>query len=347
MKTFKKALSVFLLILVLGVLVSCGDKKVKVRFDAKNDTPIVEVVIKEGETVERPEEPSKDGYIFDNWYVDGEKFDFNKPINKDVTIIAVWEKASMVNFHYYEGKVERVPAIPGQKLQPIDVVEREGYEFLGWSRDDFLLIDAWDFSKDVMIEGELNLYAFWESVPVISGIGDITYLIGDGELDLMEGVTAKDSLDGELDVSLDEGNLDLDTEGVYEVTYSAKNFVGKETIEVIEVKVMYENRLLIKQLEDKQQLLLQVKEDIVGVVMELSYVGDVSESEVKVQLSAVLDGWIRDINVSDGMIKIALTGLNEIDVYLLTEILTVSKNVELELNSLKVDTLTENNFVIK
>ena len=139
MRTFKKVLGVFLLVLVLGVLVSCGDKDVTVKFDAKNDTPIVEVVIKEGETVSRPEEPSKAGYLFDNWYVDGEKFDFTKPIKKNVTIIAVWEKASMVNFHYYEGKVESVPAIPGQKLTPIDVVERVGYEFLGWSRDDFIL----------------------------------------------------------------------------------------------------------------------------------------------------------------------------------------------------------------
>lgn len=347
MRTFKKVLGVFLLVLVLGVLVSCGDKDVTVKFDAKNDTPIVEVVIKEGETVSRPEEPSKAGYLFDNWYVDGEKFDFTKPIKKNVTIIAVWEKASMVNFHYYEGKVESVPAIPGQKLTPIDVVERVGYEFLGWSRDDFILIDAWDFSKDVMIEGELNLYAFWESVPVINGIGDITYLIGDGELDLMEGVTARDSLDGALVVNLDEGNLDLDTEGVYEVTYSAKNFVGKETVEVVKVNVMYENRLLIKQLEDKQQLLLQVKEEVVGFVIEVSYVGEVLKRDVIVKLSAILDGWISDINVSDGMIKIAATSLEAIDVYLLTEILSVSKNVELELISLEVDTINQNNLIIK
>lgn len=356
MKTLKKALTVFLLVLVLGVLVSCGDKNVTVKFDAKNDTPIVEKVIKEGGTVARPADPTRDGFIFDNWYVDGEKYDFEKPIKKNVTIIAIWKKASMVTFHYYGDKIEKVAAVPGQKLSPIDVVEREGYQFLGWSRDDFILVDEWDFSVDVMPEGDLDLYAFWESIPVINGINDITYLIGDGDLDLLEGVTATDIKDGPLVVTVEQGELDLTKEGVYQVTYSAKNRVGKETVEVIEVTVMYENRLLIKQLETEQQLLLQVKEEVIGFVLEVSYLGEVAEKDiivklseilVIVKLSEILDGWISDINISAGTIKIAATGLEEIDTYQLTEILTISANVELELLSLKVDTVTENNLIIK
>ena len=198
-----------------------------------------------------------------------------------------------------------------------------------------------------MPEGDLDLYAFWESIPVINGINDITYLIGDGDLDLLEGVTATDIMDGLLVVTVEQDELNLTKEGVYQVTYSAENRVGKETVEVIEVTVMYENRLLIKQLETEQQLLLQVKEEVIGFVLEVSYLGEVAEKDIIVKLSEILDGWISDINISDGTIKIAATGLEEIDAYQLTEILTISANVELELLSLKVDTVTENNLIIK
>jgi len=105
--------------------------------------------------------------------------------------------------------------------------------------------------------------------------------------------------------------------------------------------------LLIKQLETEQQLLLQVKEEVIGFVLEVSYLGEVAEKDIIVKLSEILDGWISDINISDGTIKIAATGLEEIDAYQLTEILTISANVELELLSLKVDTVTENNLIIK
>lgn len=198
-----------------------------------------------------------------------------------------------------------------------------------------------------MPEADLDLYAFWESIPVINGINDITYLIGDGDLDLLEGVTATDIMDDLLVVTVEQDELNLTKEGVYQVTYSAKNRVGKETVEVIEVTVMYENRLLIKQLETEQQLLLQVKEEVIGFVLEVSYLGEVAEKDIIVKLSEILDGWISDINISDGTIKIAATGLEEIDAYQLTEILTISANVELELLSLKVDTVTENNLIIK
>ena len=111
--------------------------------------------------------------------------------------------------------------------------------------------------------------------------------------------------------------------------------------------MLFRSRLLIKQLETEQQLLLQVKEEVIGFVLEVSYLGEVAEKDIIVKLSEILDGWISDINISAGTIKIAATGLEEIDAYQLTEILTISANVELELLSLKVDIVTENNLIIK
>lgn len=33
-----------------------------------------------------------DGYTFVNWYLDGKVYDFNKPVDKDITLLAQWKK---------------------------------------------------------------------------------------------------------------------------------------------------------------------------------------------------------------------------------------------------------------
>ena len=49
--------------------------------------------------MEKPEDPTKEGYIFDDWYTssnNGETlesvFDFDTPIEKDLTLYAQWQK---------------------------------------------------------------------------------------------------------------------------------------------------------------------------------------------------------------------------------------------------------------
>ncbi|HHV33606.1 MAG TPA: hypothetical protein GXX71_02835 [Acholeplasma sp.] len=195
-----------------------------------------------------------------------------------------------------------------------------------------------------MPEENLTLHARWIPIPVITGIADFTYYIGDVEPDLMEGVVANDVLDGSLIVNLNIGNLDFSEPGVYEVEYSATNLSDKETVEAIVVTVVYENRLIIEKGETlPQKLLLQVEEEILGFYIELSYEGELQESNI----TLVVAGWICDIYVNDGLITIAATGLTSLDVYLPLEILTVNKNVELTVVSVIVDKVAEEGFVVK
>lgn len=355
MKTFKKVLAVLVLMMTIVVLGSCG-KEVKVTFDYGDANIANEVVtIKKGEKTES-KSPTRDGYIFVGWFVDGKEFDFSEPLNKNVTVVAKWELAEssyvlLFDFNY-EGLTESQELKEGDKATKVDVVEREGFVFGGWFKDDFNFTTPWDFEKDLMPAESITIYAKWESVPIISGIGDVTFLIGDEEIDLLEGVSATDLLEAsDLDVFVEEGDLDFSKEGVYEVVYSATNFDGRETVEIITITVVYENRLLIKEGETSQKLLLQVKEEIKGFKMELSYFikegSGLTEVDLKVTLDELLGSWIADINIADGKIYVATTGLEDIDVYLLTEIMSITKGFELELVSLIVDTVSELELVIK
>lgn len=74
-------------------------KKFEVTFDANDgvwdngdEERVVEVV--EGDTVDKPETPSRSGYKFLYWKYGGEEWDFTNEIDKNMTIKAVWEKKS-------------------------------------------------------------------------------------------------------------------------------------------------------------------------------------------------------------------------------------------------------------
>ena len=78
-------------------------KDVTLTFDLaggmSGDSTKIEKTGKYGAPVEKPENPTKNGYIFDDWYTssnNGETlesvFDFDTPIEKDLTLYAQWQK---------------------------------------------------------------------------------------------------------------------------------------------------------------------------------------------------------------------------------------------------------------
>lgn len=81
-----------LLVVIIGVLLVKGTKKYTVTFETDGGTKIEAQKIKNGDEIEEPEIPTKDGYIFEGWYVDGKEYDFTEPVSKDTKIVAKWKK---------------------------------------------------------------------------------------------------------------------------------------------------------------------------------------------------------------------------------------------------------------
>ena len=48
-------------------------------------------MVNEGDKVTRPTNPTRNGYMFVEWQLDGQKYDFNTPVTKDIKLVAVWE----------------------------------------------------------------------------------------------------------------------------------------------------------------------------------------------------------------------------------------------------------------
>lgn len=49
------------------------------------------VIVNDGERVIEPQRPTKNGYTFKHWALDGEAYNFNSAVTKDLTLVAVYE----------------------------------------------------------------------------------------------------------------------------------------------------------------------------------------------------------------------------------------------------------------
>ena len=63
-----------------------------ITFDTEGGTSIDSVVAKKNDTLEEPASPTKEGYTFLYWVLDGEEYDFTTKVNSDITLIAVWKE---------------------------------------------------------------------------------------------------------------------------------------------------------------------------------------------------------------------------------------------------------------
>ena len=89
----KRILVLMLAIVTLFTLTSCS-KKYTVTFNTDGGSKIASVEVKKGKTISKPADPTKEGYEFDCWELDGKEFKFSTKIKSNITLKAVWEKTS-------------------------------------------------------------------------------------------------------------------------------------------------------------------------------------------------------------------------------------------------------------
>ena len=135
----------------------------------------------------KPTDPTRTGYKFLGWYtskdygttLSDEKFDFDTEIiTQDITLYAKWSSESLViNFNANGGSGKMSPQkVDGSELGNVSIskstFKREGYDFIGWSKDkkatteDF--VDSEPISQlnwdSLHTADEITLYAVWEAI---------------------------------------------------------------------------------------------------------------------------------------------------------------------------------------
>lgn len=143
-----------------------------VTFKADSETTY-DVVVKEGNMVGKPENPIKEGYVFDGWYTDVNctnetAYDFNTPVNEDITLYAKWLAKYTVSFDTDGGStVESQTVVTGNKAtKPTSNPTKDGYNFKGWYKDS-AHTNEFDFENDTITDNT-TIYARFDEPELLS-----------------------------------------------------------------------------------------------------------------------------------------------------------------------------------
>ena len=137
-----------------------------VTFDSAGGSAVTAQTIEAGQKATKPADPTKSGYDFKGWTLNGSAYDFNSAVNGDITLVATWEQQQVVptvytvTFDSNGGSAVTAQTIEeGQKAtKPADPT-KSGYDFKGWTLNG----SAYDFNTAV--NSDITLVATWETIP--------------------------------------------------------------------------------------------------------------------------------------------------------------------------------------
>lgn len=137
MKKFvKKFVAVFIILFVFAGLISCGDESLKIVFIVDGEVYNTSYVSENGE-VSLPQNPSKEGYVFDGWYLSDtyeNQFFEETEVTSDITVYAKWKTEWQEPTEYTVTFMDRDSVVSTVKFTvgatsvvAPSVPEREGY----------------------------------------------------------------------------------------------------------------------------------------------------------------------------------------------------------------------------
>lgn len=148
----------------------------RVTFDADGGEPEPpSTTVREGRTVAEPEtDPEKTGYTFSGWYLGDTLYDFDTPVNGDITLTAHWTPLQyQVTFAPDNGTYPWQETVShGSTITEPDEPTYAGHTFDGWYLGD----EPYDFETPVT--GPITLTAHWTSNPVTDEVHTVTYDLG-------------------------------------------------------------------------------------------------------------------------------------------------------------------------
>lgn len=154
---------VMVLILSVAVFVACNENQTKsytVKF-VDGESEVKSVSVEEGKTIadaDVPADLTKDGYVFEGWYVGDVAFDKSAAITADVTYSAKWTKLHTVKFVDGDETIKTATVKDGEKLKDADVpadLTATGKAFEGW------FDGTTAFDKDATITADKTFVAKW------------------------------------------------------------------------------------------------------------------------------------------------------------------------------------------
>lgn len=135
-------------------------KKYTVTFNSNGGSEVNSQTVIEGGKASKPSNPSRSGFTFAGWTLNGNIYDFNSAVNGNITLVAKWDenvKAQYtVTFNSNGGsEVSSQTITEGSKVSRPSDPTKTGYNFGGWLLND----STYDFNSSV--NSNITLVAKW------------------------------------------------------------------------------------------------------------------------------------------------------------------------------------------
>lgn len=139
-------------------------KSYTVSFNSDGGSKVSSQEVEAGSKAKKPTAPTKEGYVFREWQLNGKTYDFNKAVEDDLALKAIWDKEAAkytVTFDSNGGSaVESQTVVEGNKAtKPADPT-KEGYKFAEWLYKN----NTYDFNTEV--RSDITLTARYEKETV-------------------------------------------------------------------------------------------------------------------------------------------------------------------------------------
>ena len=142
--------------------------KVTVRFNSAGGSAVAAQTIEKGARAAKPDDPVRDGYTFDGWYLGDTAFDFDSPVENNITLTAHWTKnetpanMSTITFDLNGGTWEGMTGIVTMDLENGTVITlpaptRDGYTFDYWEGSKYYAGDEYT------VNGDHSFKAVWKT----------------------------------------------------------------------------------------------------------------------------------------------------------------------------------------
>ncbi len=166
-------------LMAISLLTSCAPTKYKVVFDSDGGSEVPTQEVEANKTAIEPDAPSKEPtteltFKFEEWQLDGIKYDFTTPVTQDITLKAKWTSSPRlytVTFNTEGGTVVDPQEVEygGHATRPADPTREStaqyNYEFEGWYKNNGGIIEKEKFDfENTEITADTTIVANWTNI---------------------------------------------------------------------------------------------------------------------------------------------------------------------------------------
>ncbi|MDD5865446.1 MAG: InlB B-repeat-containing protein [bacterium] len=135
-------------------------KKYTITFDSNGGSAVSSQTVAEGSKATQPSNPTRNGYTFAGWTLNGSTYNFSSPVTNNITLVANWNEVVKNNytitFDSNGGSVVSSQTVAeGNKATQPSSPTRNGYTFAGWT------LNGSTYNFNLPVTNNITLVAKW------------------------------------------------------------------------------------------------------------------------------------------------------------------------------------------